>query len=226
MKQHWFCCTAELSQEENPVPDSRPFSTTGATRLLASTFGVWLDYLSTALAVVAVVTSTASFFFWQVFHRDVPMGIGNMRGTALATLVIAVPLLIVSMALASRRSLRARFVWLGALAYIAYNAVLFCFAPHFNSFFLLFAGLLALSFWALLTLLRGVDLAALQEACSRVPARSIAVYMLVTLTLFSGTWLRDIIPATLDNTMPASFEAPFRHSHVAPLDNAGLRIIR
>lgn len=162
--------------------------------------------VSIALAVVAVVASAASFFFWQVFYKDVPMGVGNMRGTALALLAIAVPTLIFSMDLTWRGRRRAWFVWLGSLAYIAYNAVLFCFAPRFNSFFLLFAALLALSFWALVTLLRDVDLAAVQEACSQVPAGVVSIYMVVTLALFGALWLRDIIPATIDNTLPASFK--------------------
>lgn len=129
-----------------------------------------------------------------------------MRGTALAMLAMAVPLVIISMISASRGSLRARFVWLGALAYIAYNALLFCFGAHFNSYFLLFAAVLALSFWALVTLLRATELAAVQKASSRVPARTVAVYLLVILVLFAAMWLRDIMPATINNTMPASFE--------------------
>lgn len=162
--------------------------------------------ISIALAAVAGGTSAASFFFWGVFHRDTPMGVGNMRGTALAMLAMAVPLVIISMISASRGSLRARFVWLGALAYIAYNALLFCFGAHFNSYFLLFAAVLALSFWALVTLLRATELAAVQKASSRVPARTVAVYLLVILVLFAAMWLRDIMPATINNTTPASFE--------------------
>ncbi len=139
-------------------------------------------------------------------RRDVPMTVGNMRGTALAVLVIAVPLLVGSMMLSSRGSLRARFVWLGAVAYIAYNAVMFCFALQFNSFFLLFAALLALSFWALVTLLVRFDLAAASAGGAGVPARTIAVYMLVCLALFAMMWLRDIIPATIGNVLPAAFK--------------------
>ena len=162
--------------------------------------------VSAVLAVAAVITSSASFFSWGVFHRDVPMIVGNMRGTALSMLAIAVPVLIVSMVLTARGSLRARFVWLGSLAYIAYNAVLFCFMVHFNSFLLLFAALLGLSFWALLTLLASFDRAAVQAASSRVPVRAVAVYMLVCLVVFGFVWLSDIVPATIHNTVPESFE--------------------
>ncbi len=161
--------------------------------------------VSTALAAVAALTSGVSFLFWDVFHRDVPMTVGNMRGTALAMLVIAVPLLVGSMILSSRGSLRALFVWLGSLAYIAYNAVMFCFALQFNSFFLLFAALLGLSFWALVTRLSQFDLAAAAGGAG-VPARAVAVYMLICLVVFALTWLRDVIPATIGNVLPGSFE--------------------
>ena len=162
--------------------------------------------VSTALVVVAILTSGASFLFWGVFERDVPMTVGNMRGTALAMLVIAVPLLISSMIQSSRGSLPARFLWLGSLAYIAYNAMMFCFALQFNSFLLLFTALLSLSFWSLVALLSHFDTSAVTAAGTRVPVRAIAAYMWVCLVVFSLTWLRDIIPATIGNTFPDSFE--------------------
>jgi hypothetical protein len=162
--------------------------------------------VSAWLIAVAAVTSALSFQFWQIFSRDVPMGVGNMRGTALSMLVMAVPLVGVSMVLAARGSLRARFIWLGGLAYIAYNAVLFCFAAHFNSFFLLFTTLLGLSFWAMVTLLQDFDLDAVPAACAAVPARGVAVYMLVSLGIFAAAWLRDIVPAIATNGLPAGLE--------------------
>ena len=172
-----------------------------------ATYGV-----SAALASVAVLTSGASFLFWDVFQRDVPMTVGNMRGTALAMLVIAVPILVGSMILSSRGSLRAQFVWLGSLAYIAYNAVMFCFALKFNSFFLLFVALLALSFWALVTLLSQFDLVAASAGGAGVPVRTVAVYMLACLVLFAMMWLRDIIPATIGNVLPDTRSSAARAS--------------
>lgn len=86
--------------------------------------------VSVALALVAAVTSALRFTFGGLFHRDVPMGVGDMRGTALTILVLALPLLIASIIFSARGSLRADFVWLGCLAYLAYNAVMFCVAAH------------------------------------------------------------------------------------------------
>ena len=162
--------------------------------------------VSSVLASVALLTTAVSFLAWGVFQRDVPMTVGNMRGTALTMLVLAVPLLVASMILSSRGSLRARFVWMGSLAYIAYNAVMFCFALQYNSFFLLFVALLGLSFWALVTLASQFDPFVVSASVTGVRARTVAVYLLVCLVLFAVMWLRDIVPATVDNVLPGSFE--------------------
>lgn len=162
--------------------------------------------VSSVLASVALLTAVVSFLAWGVFQRDVPMTVGNMRGTALTMLVIAVPLLVASMILSSRGSLRARFVWMGSLAYIAYNAVMFCFALQYNSFFLLFVALLGLSFWALVMLASQFDPFVVSASVTGVRARTVAVYLLVCLVLFAVMWLRDIVPATVDNVLPGSFE--------------------
>jgi hypothetical protein len=162
--------------------------------------------VSVALAAVASITAALSFTFWNVFERDLPVTVGNMRGTALTMLLVAVPLLIGSMMLSARGSLRAQLVWLAAVAYIAYNAVLFCFAPGFNAFFLLFAALLALSFWALVTLFRAIDGDQLRAASASVPVRSIAVYLVASLVFFAYAWLSAIVPATLTNAFPVALD--------------------
>jgi hypothetical protein len=158
--------------------------------------------LSAVLAGTAAATAAASFTFWEVFHREVPMTIGNLRGTVLTMLVLAVPLLVGSMAAARAGSLRARFLWLAALAYLAYNAVLLLFGAQFNSFFLPFAALLALSFWSLVSLLRTFELEAVRAAAATVPARSVALYLWACAAFFALAWLRELVPATLSNATP------------------------
>lgn len=162
--------------------------------------------VSAALLTIAALTSLLSFIFWGLFHRDVPMAVGNMRGTALTVLVLVLPLLAASMILSRRGSLRAQFVWMGCLAYIAYNAVMFCFAVHFNSLFLLFTTLLAVSFWALITLLRATDQERVRAGTPGVPVRTVAVYLLASAALFALLWLSAIVPATFTNAFPAGLE--------------------
>jgi len=165
----------------------------------------WRTYqLSIALAVIAGVTALLSFFFHGVMH-DPPGAIGNMRGTALAMLLLGIPLLVGSMSLTEHGSSRAVFGWLAALVYLVYNAVLFCFMLGFNSFFLLYVAMLSLSVWSLVSLLRDLDVEAIRARATRVPVRVLAGYMLACLALFGYAWLSEIIPASLRNAPPPSF---------------------
>lgn len=158
--------------------------------------------VSAALLVVAGVTAFVSFAFWGVFHDDVPSGVGNLRGTALTLGVLVLPAMAVAMRMAGRGSLRAWLIWFACLLYLAYNAVMFCFAAHFNAYFLLYTTMLALSFWSLVTLLRATPLEAVDRASARVPARAVAAYLVVSLVFFAALWLQAIVPAMLTASMP------------------------
>ena len=163
-------------------------------------------WLSSALAVLALIASAIGVFFPQIF-RDAAVTAGNARGTDLVILAVAIPALLISMALTARGSLRAQIVWLGALGYILYNAVFFAFAVVFNPLFLVYVAALSLALWALVTLLMAVDIARLRAGFSRgLPVRAIALYLIVTTLLFALTWLRDIVPALLSGATPVSLE--------------------
>lgn len=192
----------ESTVRSQPVARTAAAGTTGVRSVASRAAFV----VSAVLAIEAAVTGALVFFAWGVLESDAPMSVGNMRGTALAVLVIAVPLLGLAMALAARGSQRALYLWAGALAYLAYNAVLFCFGSHFSSFFLLLTTMLALSFWALLSLLTSLDLQRLRAASSGVPVRLVAGYLLVLAVAFATLWLRDIVPGIVHNVAPASYE--------------------
>lgn len=164
--------------------------------------GVWARQLAIVLVALGALTSGAALFFWQLFERDVPATIGNLRGTALTMLVVALPTLATAVYLAGRGSVRAIHVWLGCLAYVAYNAVMFAFAAHFNALFPLFVALLAVTFWALVMRFRALDIAMMERTAAAVPVRPIAVYLAVCAIAFAALWLSAIVPSVLHNTMP------------------------
>jgi hypothetical protein len=161
---------------------------------------------SGALAAVAAITTAIAVFFSSVFG-DAPMTAGNARGTALVILVVAIPTLLGGMALTRRGHLWGRVLWLGALAYITYNAVFFAYAVHFSRLFLLSAAMLSLGVWSIVTALRETAPEAFRRRLAgRLPVRAIAGYLLVTTALFTALWLKDILPAIAGGVAPASLK--------------------
>ncbi len=159
---------------------------------------------SAALALVSGVAAVIGVLAPSLFH-DAAVTVGNARGTAIVTLAVALPTLVSAMLLAERGSMRASIVWLGALGYLAYNAVIFSFGVVFNPLFLLYVASLSLSVWSIVTLARGIDAGEVAARFTpRLPARSIAAYLLVTTIAFAGLWLADVVPAMMTNGVPAS----------------------
>lgn len=151
--------------------------------------------LSTALAVVAALAAAVGVLAPGVF-RDPAASAGSARGTALAA----------AMRLATRGVAWASVAWLGALAYILYNSVVFAFDVAFNELFLLYVAALSLAIWSTVTLLLTVDAGGIHARLAGLPARGIAIYLWVTAALTLLAWLAQIIPALLTGSVPAGLE--------------------
>ncbi len=159
-------------------------------------------WLSSLLSAVTLVQSAVGVFYPQIF-RDPQMTAGNARGTDVVMLLVALPVLIVSMILARSGSLRAQLTWAGVLTYIAYNAVIFAFATAFNPLFLLYVATLSLAVWSLGALLIQTDAEAIRaHFADKTPVRFFAGYLAVISLLFLMTWLKQIIPAMFDPAAP------------------------
>lgn len=176
----------------------RPRSASAATgerrAALIPTFA-WPYWVSGALAVVASIASAVTFFIPDVLAGEKVM-IGSARGTAISALCIAVPVLVISMGAVANGLVRPVIAWLGAVAYLQYNSVLFLFATPFNRLFLLYAATFALSAWSLVTVLHAVDVPAFaRRFAPSLPARAIAAYMVAIAAANGLAWLARIVPA-------------------------------
>ena len=163
-------------------------------------------WTSGSLVVVAALAAALTFFASGVLRGPAVMN-GSARGTALILLCVALALLVVSMGLASRGSVRAVIAWLGSLAYIVYNSVLFVFMTPFNRLFLLYVSMLTLSIWSVVMILYHLDVEAVRSRFSpRTPTRWIAGFLFLLMVLNAGAWLMQIIPALIKGGSPQFLE--------------------
>jgi hypothetical protein len=161
------------------------------------------SWLSGGLAIVSAVAAAATFLVPGVLRGTAVMN-GSARGTALVVLCVAVPLLVASMLVAGRGSARALVVWLGAIAYLLYNAVLFLFATPFNSLFLLYAAMFALAVWSAAVVLHTLDVDAFAARFApTLPARAIATFLGAVAGLNALAWLVQVVPALITGGDPA-----------------------
>lgn len=150
--------------------------------------------LSGMLAMAATVAGVVTAWTPGVLSGPAAMN-GSARGTALVVVFLGVPALMAGMLLDSAGRRIGFPVWLGALAFLAYQGVLFLFATPFNELFLVYVAMLSTAVWSIAALMPYVDRQRVDPA--RASPRAVASYLLVIVVLNTLLWLGRIVPATL-----------------------------
>ena len=159
--------------------------------------------LSLVLAMVGGVTAALTFFLPDVLTGP-PVTTGNARGTALVMLALATPVLVFSIWWQRRGSWRARFLWLGSLFYLGYNAFLLLFLTPFNSLFLLYVATQSLALFSIFALVHAEPGFPHATQVDRIPVRGLAVFVWAIVALNTLAWLQVVVPAVFSND-PTSF---------------------
>lgn len=161
--------------------------------------------LAFLLATVFAVASLGNLVLPGAYARETPSWAAQGFGQDWVDVLVVVPVLVISAALARRGSRRAGLILGGAVCYTAYSLVLYALAVHFNALFLVYSAGLGLSFYALVSVV---------VACSRddprrwfsLPAleRTAGGFSTLLGLAFYGLWLAEVIPALASGRSPAS----------------------
>jgi hypothetical protein len=95
------------------------------------------------LLAVAMATQALLGVLLPDQYRDVAWVRASWFGNDLVTLMVAVPMLLVTLAAARRGSVRGSLVWIGVLAYAVYNDAFYLHGAALNVFFPLYLLVLA-----------------------------------------------------------------------------------
>jgi hypothetical protein len=160
-----------------------------------------------ALASLIILTSIAGLFFGNLYYQESPNSVAQCIGQDIIDLAVIVPTLIIS-AFFMRKGIRpALFVWLGVTMYAIYTFAIYCFAVHFNAFFLVYCATLGVSVYATVTTIVAIDFSALKSWFDGDSSTRVASTFLFVLALvFCLLWLKEIIPAMIHNEVPPAIK--------------------
>jgi hypothetical protein len=156
-------------------------------------------WLSVVAALCAAVAAAVTLAWSGAFPEPSPAPelnemLAEARGWSAATLVLALPLFIATLAGARAGSSRAKVAWLGTLAYLVYTELELAVSPPFTPLYLLYVVSFACAVTALVTAAATVDVVALKrELGRRAPRRTVAAAAIALGTILSLAWLEDII---------------------------------
>jgi len=155
------------------------------------------------LAVLLAATAGAAGLAVPELYRDNEAMTAQAQGTDLATLLVAVPALVIGLLRTRVGSVAGRLVVLGALGYLVYAYAIFAFQVVINPATPVYIAILGLATWSLLLLLPSLRIAAEHGAGSRLPRRLTAAFFGLIVLGFGGLWLSEIAGAITSGTLPA-----------------------
>ena len=155
-----------------------------------------LAIIATVLAAIAANAGLAV----TGLYRDAPNWVQQARGTDLATLFIAVPVLVVGLWTAGRGSAAGRLAVVAGLLYLVYNYAIFAFSVAMNPLTAVHFAIFGLSLWSLILGARtAVD--ASGAATERLNRRASAVVLIAVAGMFGLLWLSQIATTTMTGTL-------------------------
>ncbi|MFC7139942.1 hypothetical protein ACFQMA_08855 [Halosimplex aquaticum] len=160
--------------------------------------------VSSALIAILTVLATVVGLFVPGFYRDAPVLLPQVYGQDLLTLIVAVPVFVVSLYYATRGSLRGYITWLGVTSYLLYTYASYAFMTAFNELYLVYTTLLWLTLFTFVGGMVRLDARALKRAFGDGPVRSYVAFHLLLVVLIGFVWLSEILPAILAGTTPPS----------------------
>lgn len=145
--------------------------------------------------VVNQYGDTVRIFGSGIYRHDSYFKAPINIGSDCTMLLLAVPLLIVALVQErKRRSVKARLFLISVTGTILYYAASIAFGVTYNAYHLLYIALFAGSFFMLIALIRGLDMARLQRARQwRLPAKGVSAFLIVSGIGLFVAWMPDIL---------------------------------
>jgi len=139
-----------------------------------------------------------------LYRYDTVSSAAQMQGNDLITLVVGLPLLVISTWLAFRGSLRGRLLLTGTLGFFLYTYMSMSMLAAFNTLFLIYVILFGMSLYAFILSMLSFDLMDLPtHFLESLPRKWLAGFMFVTGGFLTIAWLARIIQPLLQNTPPS-----------------------
>ncbi len=183
-----------------------------------------LKWLIPPIFVLALVASSAGLFYQVpgeafsytnhrgesvmingqgLYYFDTVSSAAQTQGNDLVTLVVSLPLLVISAFFAFRSSLRGRLLLVGTLGFFLYTYMSMASLASYNALFLVYVSIFGLSLYAFILCMLSFDLSTLPQAFSeRLPRKWIVGLMFTVGGFLLLAWLGRIVPPLIQNQTP------------------------
>lgn len=162
---------------------------------------------SIAIAILALIATLSGLFWKGLYKNDTVSITAQMMGQDLVTLLIGIPILLLSLYLISKDSLRGNLLWMGTIFYFLYSYTSMSFATSYNQLFLIYVVLFSISLYTLVYGLISLDAKTIKKSISPgITIKLAGVFLIISGAMLALMWLKMIIDSLLTGTAPTAME--------------------
>ena len=161
-------------------------------------------WLTLIIVLLVLIASIAGLALKSTYARETTPWANQAKGQDIANLV-SIVVLVIAIYFMNQRSFKAFLVWFGTLLTLLYSYVIYAFAAHFNSLFLVYVAIVGLCFYAFFSSILELQPERLQSHFVAVTRyRAVSIFLLLVAILFALLWLSQDVPAIVAGKVPQS----------------------
>ncbi|MFL0269087.1 hypothetical protein [Candidatus Clostridium radicumherbarum] len=175
--------------------------------LAASFYGVFSTGGSGSYKIKSFYGETVSIYGKGLYRNDSVSVAAQGIAQDIVTIIVGVPLLVVSLYLSRKDLLKGRLLLAGTLGYFLYTYTSYCFVWMYNSLFLIYVILMSSSFFAFLLTMMSFDMESLKISFNeKLPVRLLGSFFIFLGTAIGLMWLGRIVPSLINGSEPVGIE--------------------
>lgn len=156
---------------------------------------------------LSITGETVQIFGQGLYKNDSVSVVAQGRASDFVTLIFAIPLLLVSLILASKGSFRGRLLLSGTLGYFLYTYMSYTFLWMYNPLFIVYVFLMSFSFFAFVLSLMSFEIEKMPSMFKeKLPVRFLGTFQLLIAFAIGMLWLGKIVPSLLNGAVPVGLE--------------------
>jgi hypothetical protein len=166
-------------------------------------------YINSIFIAVLALIATLSGLFWKgLYKNDTVSIVAQMIGQDLVTLLLGIPILLLSLYLVYRDSLRGNLIWMGTIFYFLYSYASMSFTTSYNQLFLVYVALFSLSLYTFVYGLLSLNAKTIKKSISPgITIKLAGVFLIISGAMLALMWIKMIIDSLLTGTSPAAMES-------------------
>lgn len=175
--------------------------------LAVSVYGIFSNQGSGEYEIKSFRGETVTIYGKGIYQNDSVTVVAQGIAQDIVNVIIGIPLLVISLYLSRKGSLKGRLLLTGTLGYFLYTYISYTFLWMYNPLFLVYVILMSASFFSFTLSMMSFDMKKIGSAFSeKLPVKFIGGFQIFIAVTIGMLWLGKIIPSLLNGRTPLGLE--------------------